>query len=47
MPPHLISVIKRMNTDLQVTFNLNGEPVAVPCTGGNLLTQALLRSMRI
>ena len=34
VPPHLISVIKRMNTDLQVTFDLNGEPVAVPCTGG-------------
>lgn len=31
VPPHLISVIKRMNTDLQVTFDLNGEPVAVPC----------------
>ena len=26
VPPHLISVIKRMNTDLQVTFDLNGEP---------------------
>ena len=34
VPPHLISVIKRMNTDLQVTFDLNGEPVAVPCTVG-------------
>ena len=34
VPPHLIRVIKRMNTDLQVTLDLNGEPVAVPCTGG-------------
>ena len=34
VPPHLVSVIKRMNTDLQVTFDLNGEPVAVPCTVG-------------
>ena len=34
VPPHLVSVIKRMNTDLQVSFNLNGEPVAVPCTVG-------------
>jgi hypothetical protein len=34
VPPHLIRVIKRMNTDLQVTFDLNGEPVMVPCTGG-------------
>jgi hypothetical protein len=34
VPPHLIRVIRRMNTDLQVTFGLNGEPVAVPCTGG-------------
>ena len=34
MPPHLVSVIKRMNTDLQVSFDLNGEPVAVPCTVG-------------
>ena len=34
VPPHLIRVIKRMNTDLQVTFDLNGEPVAVPCTVG-------------
>ena len=25
-----VSVIKRMNTDLQVIFDLNGEPVAVP-----------------
>lgn len=33
-PPHLIKVIKRMNTDLQVTFDLGGEPVAVPCTVG-------------
>ena len=30
VPPHLV----RMNTDLQVTFDLNGEPVAVPCTVG-------------
>ena len=29
-----VSVIKRMNTDLQVIFDLNGEPVAVPCTVG-------------
>ena len=34
VPPHLVSVIKRMNTDLQVSFDLNGEPVAVPCTVG-------------
>jgi hypothetical protein len=34
VPPHLVRVIKRMNTDLQVTFDLNGEPVAVPCTVG-------------
>jgi len=34
VPPHLIRVTKRMNTDLQVTFDLNDEPVAVPCTVG-------------
>ncbi len=34
VPPHLVSAIKRMNTDLQVSFDLNGEPVAVPCTAG-------------
>jgi hypothetical protein len=34
VPPHLVSVIKRMNTDLKVTLDLNGEPVAVPCTVG-------------
>jgi hypothetical protein len=34
VPPHLIHVIKRMNTDLMVTFDLGGEPVAVPCTVG-------------
>ena len=34
VPPHLVSVIKRMNTDLKVSFDLNGEPVAVPCTVG-------------
>ena len=34
MPPHLVHVIKRMNTDLQETFDLNGEPVEVPCTVG-------------
>ena len=34
IPPNLIRVIRRMNTDLQVTFDLNGEPVAVPCTAG-------------
>ncbi len=33
-PSHLVSAIKRMNTDLQVNFDLNGEPVAVPCTMG-------------
>ena len=30
VPPHLVIVIKRMNMDLQVIFDLNGEPVAVP-----------------
>ena len=34
VPPHLIYVIKRMNVDLKVTFDLNGEPVEVPCTVG-------------
>ena len=34
VPPHLVSVIKRINTDLKVSFDLNGEPVAVPCTVG-------------
>ena len=34
VPPHLVHVIKRMNTDLQVKFDLNGEPVEVPCTVG-------------
>ena len=32
VPPHLLRVIKRMNTDLQVVFELGGEPVTVPCT---------------
>ena len=27
VPGHLIHVIKRMNVDLKVTFDLNGEPV--------------------
>ena len=30
VPGHLIHVIKRMNVDLKVTFDLNGEPVEVP-----------------
>ena len=30
VPAHLIHVIKRMNADLKVTFDLNGEPVEVP-----------------
>ena len=34
VPPHLLRVIKRMNTDLQVAFELGSEPVAVPCTVG-------------
>ena len=34
VPPHLVQVIRRMNTDLAVTFDLNGEPVKVPCTVG-------------
>ena len=34
VPPHLVFVIKRMNADLEVTFDLNGVPVAVPCTVG-------------
>ena len=29
VPAHLIHVIKRMNADLKVTFDLNGEPVEV------------------
>ena len=32
VPPHLIHVIKRLNADLEVTFDLGGEPVAVPCS---------------
>jgi hypothetical protein len=34
VPPHLIYVTKRMNVDLEATFDLNGEPVEVPCTVG-------------
>ena len=34
VPPHLLRVIQRMNTDLQVAFELGGEPVMVPCTVG-------------
>ena len=34
VPAHLIHVIKRMNVDLKVTFDLNGEPVEVPSTVG-------------
>ena len=30
VPPHLLQVIKRMNADLQVTFELGSEPVTVP-----------------
>jgi hypothetical protein len=33
-PPHHIYVIKRMKVDLKMTFDLNGEPVEVPCTVG-------------
>ncbi len=32
--PHLVSALKRMNTDPQVSFDLSSEPVAVPCTVG-------------
>ncbi len=32
--PHLVSNIKRMNTDLQVSFNLNGEPSGSAVLGG-------------
>ena len=31
---HLLRVIKRMNADLQVAFELGSEPVSVPCTVG-------------
>ena len=34
VPPHPVNVIKLMNTDLKVGFDLNGEPAAVPCTVG-------------
>ena len=34
MPPHLVRAIKRMSTDFEVTLDLDGEPVAVPCTVG-------------
>jgi hypothetical protein len=30
VPPRLIYVIKRMNVDLKVAFDLNGKPVEVP-----------------
>mmetsp|Transcript_19451 Transcript_19451/g.44125 ORF Transcript_19451/g.44125 Transcript_19451/m.44125 type:complete len:139 (+) Transcript_19451:1762-2178(+) len=30
MPPHLVQVAKRINTDLAVTFDLDGESVKVP-----------------
>ena len=32
VPPHLICVIQRMNAELEVTFDLHGGPVAVPCS---------------
>ena len=34
VPPHLACVTPRINTELEATFNLNGEPVAVPCFVG-------------
>ena len=34
VPPHLIHAIKRMNADLEVKFDLGGEPIAVPCSVG-------------
>ena len=34
VPAHLIHVIKRMNADLKVTFDLSGEPVEVPFAVG-------------
>jgi len=34
VPPHLAFVIKRMNADLEVAFDLNGVPVAAPCSVG-------------
>ena len=34
VPPHLLRVIKRMNADLQVAFELGSEPIALPCTVG-------------
>ena len=30
VPPHLLRVIERINADLQVAFELGGEPAAVP-----------------
>ena len=33
-PPHLLRFIERMSADLQVAFELGGEPVAVPCKLG-------------
>ena len=30
VPPHLTYVIKRMNVNLKVAFDLNGEPVELP-----------------
>ena len=34
VPPHMLRVIKRINEDLQVAFEFDSEPVAVPCTAG-------------
>jgi len=41
VPPHLIRVIKRMNTGLIVTFDLNGEPVTVGVKQGCPLSPTL------
>jgi hypothetical protein len=34
VPPYLTYVIKRMDVDLRVTFDLSGEPAEVPCMVG-------------
>ncbi len=34
VPPQMASAIKRTNMEVKVSFDLNGEPVAVPCAVG-------------
>ena len=43
--PHLVFVIKDLNVDLKMTFDLNNEPAEVPSVQSGSFTGALLSSI--